>query len=94
MFIGSFNFDPRSANLNTELGFIIRSPALARRLAELFDNVIPAMAYEVHLSDSGKLYWTEQTDGRLVRHDTEPRASMLQRAAVAFMSVLPIEWLL
>ncbi|HLU07309.1 MAG TPA: phospholipase D family protein [Woeseiaceae bacterium] len=94
VFIGSFNFDPRSANLNTELGFIIRSPALARRLAELFDNVIPAVAYEVHRSDSGELYWTEQIDGRLVRHDTEPRTSMLQRAAVAFMSVLPIEWLL
>jgi len=29
MFIGSFNFDPRSANNNTELGVIIRSPELA-----------------------------------------------------------------
>ena len=94
VFIGSFNFDPRSANLNTELGFIIRSPALAQRLAELFDNVIPAMAYEVHLSDTGELYWTELMDGRLVRHDTEPHTSIVQRAAVAFMSVLPIEWLL
>lgn len=28
--IGSFNFDPRSAELNTELAFIIDSPALAR----------------------------------------------------------------
>jgi putative cardiolipin synthase len=63
-------------------------------LAALFDNVIPAMAYEVHLSGSGELYWTEQVDGRLVRPDTEPRTSVLQRAAVAFMSVLPIEWLL
>jgi cardiolipin synthase C len=94
VFIGSFNFDPRSANLNTELGFIIRSQALARRMADLFDDVVPAMAYEVHLSDSGDLYWTEQVNGRRVRHDTEPRTSLFQRAAVAFMSVLPIEWLL
>src|SRR5690606_11836750 len=25
-FVGSYNFDPRSAKLNTELGFIIESP--------------------------------------------------------------------
>ena len=29
VFIGSFNFDPRSAALNTELGFVIDSPDLA-----------------------------------------------------------------
>lgn len=26
IFIGSFNFDPRSARLNTEMGFVIESP--------------------------------------------------------------------
>nr|WP_305815265.1 phospholipase D-like domain-containing protein [Photobacterium leiognathi] len=26
MFVGSFNFDPRSAYLNTELGVIVDSP--------------------------------------------------------------------
>ncbi|HEX5021414.1 MAG TPA: phospholipase D-like domain-containing protein, partial [Candidatus Binatia bacterium] len=30
VFIGSFHFDPRSAELNTELGFVIHSPALAK----------------------------------------------------------------
>jgi putative cardiolipin synthase len=94
VFIGSFNFDPRSRNLNTELGFIVHSPDLAKRMADTFDHDIPATAYEVNLSDSGELYWTERQDGHVVRHDTEPGTTRLQRAAVWFMSVLPIEWLL
>src|SRR5690606_22057425 len=35
IFVGSFNFDPRSFNLNTELGFVIDSPALARQIGAL-----------------------------------------------------------
>ncbi len=57
-FVGSFNFDPRSAKLNTELGFVIESPPLAQRIEETFSNTIPDNSYEVHLSDTGKLYWT------------------------------------
>ena len=34
IFVGSFNFDPRSAQLNTEMGFVIDSPALAVQIAE------------------------------------------------------------
>ncbi len=30
VYIGTFNFDPRSENLNTEVGVIIRNEALAR----------------------------------------------------------------
>ena len=32
LFVGSFNLDPRSAELNTEMGLLIDSPALARSL--------------------------------------------------------------
>ncbi|SHI25401.1 phospholipase D family protein [Pollutimonas bauzanensis] len=94
IFIGSFNFDPRSAKLNTELGFIIDSPAMARRINAAFNDRIPEIAYEVRLSDSGALYWTEQRDGRQIRYDTEPHASLWRRASVDFLSLLPIDWLL
>jgi putative cardiolipin synthase len=94
VFIGSFNFDPRSALLNTELGFIIESPSLARRIDDVFNDVVPGNAYEVRLSDAGKLYWLERRSGGEVRHDTEPGAGAWKRAVVAALSVLPIEWLL
>jgi len=94
VFIGSFNFDPRSARLNTELGFIIESPTLAKDIEDAFNDHIPQEAYEVHLSDTGDLYWIERHDDRLLRHDTEPGASLWKRAVVWFASLLPIEWLL
>jgi cardiolipin synthase C len=94
VFIGSFNFDPRSAKLNTEMGFVIDSQALAQRIAAAFDSSIPANAYEVRLSDTGELFWVERRGGQLVRHDTEPGTSFWQRAGVWFLSLLPIEWLL
>ncbi len=94
VFVGSFNFDPRSANLNTELGFIIDSPQLAARIESMFDEQIPAAAYEVRLSERGRLYWLERRDGSTVRHDNEPEVGFWKRASVTLLSWLPIEWLL
>lgn len=36
-FVGTFNFDPRSENLNTEVGAIIRDAGLARRLQAIME---------------------------------------------------------
>jgi putative cardiolipin synthase len=94
VFIGSFNFDPRSARLNTEMGFVIESPALAQKIEAAFNSSVPANAYEVRLSGEGKMYWLEHRGGRWVRHDTEPGTSFRQRAGVWLLSLLPIEWLL
>jgi putative cardiolipin synthase len=94
VFIGSFHFDPRSAELNTELGFVIDSPSLAQQIRAAFVNRVSASAYEVRLTDDGELYWIEQQNGALVRYDTEPGTSFWERAGLRFISVLPIEWLL
>lgn len=94
VYVGSFNFDPRSANLNTELGLVIDSPVLAGAIGQSFDTRIPAGAYHVQLDASGKLYWLEPKDGQLIRHDTEPGAGVWQRFSVWFFSLLPLEPLL
>lgn len=94
VFVGSFNFDPRSANLNTELGFVIESPTMALAIEQAFDETIPARSYEVLLDESGKLNWLEQRAGERLRHDTEPETSVWKRASVWFLSILPIEWML
>jgi putative cardiolipin synthase len=94
VFIGSFNFDPRSARLNTEMGFVIDSPQLAERISRAFEERIPAIAYEVRLAEDGKLYWIERRAGGEVRHDVEPGTTAWQRGGVRFLSILPIEWLL
>lgn len=96
VFVGSLNFDPRSANLNTELGFVIDSPELAARIESALWNLAPKLAYEVRVDseNDNRLYWVRQTSGEPVRYDTEPNSTWYQRAAVYLFSILPIEWLL
>lgn len=94
VFVGSMNFDPRSAHLNTELGFIIDSPTMARAVGQAFDRDVPATAYAVRLDGQGDLVWIEQREGQSVPHTREPGSSLGQRAWIGLLSVLPIEWLL
>ena len=93
IFIGSFNFDPRSARLNTEMGVLVESAALASRLSDSLDRELPRVAYEVVLAE-GRLQWIERTDAGEVRHDAEPGVSALRRLWVDFLSILPFEWML
>jgi len=93
VFIGSFNFDQRSARLNTEIGFVIDSPELARISADAFDAQVPDNAYEVRLFD-GRLQWVECNEGARTIHTCEPGSTFWQRALVKVLSWLPIEWML
>ena len=95
VFVGSFNFDQRSARLNTEMGLVIESPKLAQRLAAFFDTVVPLVAYQVELAPDGRsLVWVDRTASEVKRYETEPGTSWLKRRGVDVMSILPIEWLL
>jgi putative cardiolipin synthase len=94
VFVGSFNFDPRSATLNTEMGFVIDSPVLARRVHDTFEQRVPQDAYRVTLAGDGSLVWTEQEDGKAVQHQSEPGTTAWQRFMVWLLSLLPIDALL
>ena len=94
VFIGSFNFDPRSRRLNTELGFVIDSPTMAADLSDAMPARLAERAYRLHLSPEGSMEWVERLDGLDVVHDTEPGTTFWQRFGVRAMSILPIEWLL
>jgi putative cardiolipin synthase len=90
LFVGSFNFDPRSARLNTEMGVVVESAPLAARLASALDSGLARDAYELRLAANGELEWL---DGEL-RHTSEPGAGVFKRLWIGFLSLLPIEWLL
>lgn len=94
VFVGSFNFDPRSAYLNTEMGLVIESPLLAQGIHDAFATLVPLQAYQVLLSPDRQLYWIEQSDAGERQHETEPGTSLLSRAGVRFFTLLPLEWLL
>jgi putative cardiolipin synthase len=90
IFVGSFNLDPRSARLNTEMGLVIDSPALATRLSSMFDRASPDQAWRLTLDDNGDPQWH---DGPTTLH-SDPEASWGRRLKVRIFSWLPIEWLL
>jgi putative cardiolipin synthase len=94
-FVGSFNFDLRSARLNTEMGLVLESPLLATRLARVFDDVVPLAAYEVRLRAGGEgLEWIERTATGEVRHETEPGIGLLRRLGTGLLETLAIDWML
>jgi putative cardiolipin synthase len=94
VFVGSFNFDPRSARLNTEMGCVIDSPALAQAIADAFTADIPASSYAVSLDRDGRVQWTERRDDGIVVHATEPGTTFWQRLGVRLLALLPIDDLL
>ena len=92
VYIGSANFDPRSAHINTELGFVIESPALAENMAEAFETAA-ANSYRLALG-SGGVTWCDERDDQPTPEATEPGANALTRLLTALLSRLPIEHLL
>jgi cardiolipin synthase C len=86
-FVGSFNLDPRSASINTEMGVFMVNEQLARALIKIFDKQkSPHASYRVELAD-GKLQWREPGTTSL----REPSAGLMRRVIAKLVSFLPIE---
>jgi putative cardiolipin synthase len=91
-FIGSFNFDPRSASLNTEMGVLFRSAGLVAEMRALFETeTAPALSYRVFLSENGGLRWQGGREGAGDIFDHEPEASLSRRIIARIVEWLPIE---
>jgi putative cardiolipin synthase len=86
VFVGSLNLDPRSLYLNTELGAVLNSPALADQLRESFQAMIdPENAWRV-LSTPEGLRW--QSSAGLV--EKEPAKSKWQRFRNWLYGLIPL----
>lgn len=85
-FIGSMNFDPRSVDINTEMGAFIDSPELAEALAKLIErDALPENSWRVGLDDEGELYW-DNGDERVTR---QPAQESWQRFFDMFFMMFP-----
>lgn len=73
VFIGSFNFDPRSVLWNTEVGVLVDSPALAEQVRDLLlEGMSHGVSYQVAV-DGDQLVWrTINQDGELETLRREP----------------------
>lgn len=96
VFVGSFNFDPRSALLNTELGIVIDSPVIAQKVADMAELAMtPAYSHRLSLArpdgEKRKILWTSDGGQGLVTTDGEPNATRWQRLLIDLLMLLPIE---
>lgn len=82
VFIGSFNFDPRSALLNCEMGFLIDSPAIAHANTRMFDEALVPRSYQPELQGLDMVWKDPQPDGTVIPVDHEPGLGFGNRVMV------------
>ncbi|MFV1998068.1 MAG: phospholipase D family protein [Acidiferrobacterales bacterium] len=102
IFVGSFNLDPRSYKLNTEMGVLFESVPLAKEFTKQFDQKLLQKAYRLELittpaskSDLGYeeyyIQWVTIENGKKVTYKTEPEVNWWGRFVVGFLSIFVIE---
>ncbi len=89
IFIGSFNWNQRSINLDTELGVIIHSPEMASQMVERVIAGLPTRTFEVYLNEKGKLRWKGHENGQEVILTKEPQTGFWHRFNAGFMRMMP-----
>jgi putative cardiolipin synthase len=92
--VGSFNLDPRSARLNTELAIVIHGAELAEQAARMIERDLePDRAWQAVLvpGASGVMHvaWHGLRDDRMTWLRHEPDATWLQRAVVNVLKLIP-----
>jgi putative cardiolipin synthase len=77
VFVGSFNLDPRSVNLNTETGVLVYSAELGQAVANsILNDMAAGNSWLVRLNSEGKTEWVTVRDGKeIVEKDSEPLTS-------------------
>ena len=96
VFIGSLNLDPRSIQLNTEIGLVCESAPLAEDLAGTIEKNLDKIAWRLELagdsSGNKRIVWVETgADDRVRQLTGEPEVSTWRKFSVWFLGLLPIE---
>ncbi len=104
VFVGTFNLDPRSADLNTEIGLLVENPSLAAGVAAYIEKgMAPDQSWRIFmghpLREKGRrsrngICWVcgEKHDPEVVHR--EPHSTLGSRLLLRFISWLPIDGML
>jgi putative cardiolipin synthase len=91
VFVGSFNMDPRSTHLNTEIGLIIENPALAREVARLIEkDMAPTNSWRLEMTPDSTMEWATVREGRQVHQAAEPDVGLGKVLKFLIFAILPI----
>lgn len=96
VFVGSANLDPRSGNLNTEIGIMVDSKELAQQAAQLFSRTTSLEnSYQVTLdATEKKINWLTRENNKEICYSQEPEVGIIKKLGVYIIGLLPIESLL
>jgi putative cardiolipin synthase len=89
--IGSFNLDPRSSRLNTEMAVLLESESLAADLARRMErDLAPDRSWQVKMRPgSHELSWSGERGGQPCTVSHEPDTGPLQRGWVGLLRHIP-----
>ncbi|WP_417362829.1 phospholipase D family protein [Gallaecimonas pentaromativorans] len=90
LFVGTFNLDPRSIFINTEMGLLLDCPAIVAELeAQLAPYVGGGQSWQPGFSGSA-LLWRRSHQGEQWSASVEPQASLWRRFLARVLSWLPV----
>ena len=88
-FVGSLNLDPRSIDINTEMGVLIENADLTGGLVERLLKNLPGFTDRVTENEKGKLRWTALIDGEEVVEKQEPQTTGWLRFKAFLLRIAP-----
>ncbi len=89
LFVGSLNLDPRSIEINAEMGLLIESEEMVERLTQGLEQNLASITYRVRENDKGNLEWEALIDNQEVVETKEPLTSQWLRFKAWFMKIAP-----
>ncbi len=89
IFVGSLNLDPRSIDINAEMGLLIDSEAMVGSLTQDMDDDLATLTYRVRENGKGNLEWHCRINNRDVIETTEPLTTWGRRFKAWFMNIAP-----
>jgi putative cardiolipin synthase len=90
LFLGSLNLDPRSVEINTEIGLFINSSEAAADFRDIVFNNLNRYSYRLALDERDRLRWHYQYAGEERIYSGEPGAGFWRRFKAGFYGLLPL----
>jgi putative cardiolipin synthase len=88
-FVGSLNLDPRSIDINTEMGVLIDSAEMSAPLSTAILRDLPMFSYRLALTDDQQLRWHAKIDGKQVTETSEPLAGGWLKLKAFLLKIVP-----
>ncbi len=89
LFVGSLNLDPRSIEINAEMGLLINSAAMVEYWTEGGEASLASLAYRLRINDRGKLEWHSRIGSQDIIETKEPLTSWWLRFKAWMMKIAP-----